>query len=411
MQNTTQDWQETNRALFTREASMIITFNRADGKQPFVTDTDIISFSHIKNGDIFSSMLTQDKVVFTVNNRNNILDYDESEENDVYKNTQINIHEGFKAPDGQQYDSIDGGNYYISDVKRESDGTRYTFTAQTILSFMAEQCDDTITSGTAYSIANKIITQAEQSKAVPLSTITLICDYDLLSSVNVSVLRSDKLSLAVALQLIAAACGCILYVDRPGRIHIEKLGDVSEHYVMAKKFLYSPLTVEYADRIGNVTIISNHGNTSDGTSETGEKIGGRQIATIPILDDESQSHTLVFDTLTKLQNGRKRFRGKVRFDPALDLFDLIVIPNGDYVDIAVITTINATYTGAWKADISAMTVKGAILDLRICDIELLTIKQFEKLRIEQLSPNTISDIDGDYLASVNGELALWKEDD
>ena len=93
------------------------------------------------------------------------------------------------------------------------------------------------------------------------------------------------------------------------------------------------------------------------------------------------------------------------------MFDLIVIPNGDYVDIAVITTINATYTGAWKADISAMTVKGAIMDLRICDIELLTIKQFEKLRIEQLSPNTISDIDGDYLASVNGELALWKEDD
>ena len=411
MQITSQDWQETNRALFTREASISITMDRADGKQPFLTDTDIISFSHIKNGDIFSSMLTQDKVVFTVNNRNNILDYDETDENDVYKNTMIVINEGFLKPSETRYDAVSGGRYYISDVKRESDGLRYTFTAQTILSFMAEQCDDTITSGTAYSIANKIITQAQNSKAVPASAITLICDYSLLSGVYVSVLSTDKLSLAVALQLIAAACGCVLFVDRQGRIHIEQIGDVSEHYVMAKRFLYSPLTVEYADRIGNVTVISNHGNTSDGTTESGDKIGGKQIVTIPILDDETQSHTLVFDTLTKLKNGRKRFKGKVRFDPALDLYDLIVIPNGEYVDIAVITSINATYSGAWKADISAMTVKGATLDLRICDIEMLTITQFEKIRIEQLNPNTISDIDGDYLASEYGELAFWKEDD
>ena len=412
MQRVTADWEETNRSLFTRKAEIIVTIERADGKTPFISGSDLISFSHIKNGDILSGTLTQDRIVFTARNSNNRLDYDAENDNDVYENARITVSEGFMNPQYTSYDGISGGVYYVSDVKRDSRNDRYQFTAQTILAFMTEKCKEEIFNATnAYTMASKVIAQAEQSKGVPQTTIVMICNQSLLEDVTVYLVEgTDNYSLAEVLQLIAASCGCILYVYRSGIIHIEKLGDVTEHYVMAHKFMYSPLSIEYAEKIGNVQIVSNHGRTTTGTDYEGDKIGGEKVATIPILNDLTCSEELMFYMYNNLTKGRRQFKAKVRFDPALDLYDLIVVPNGKDVSIAVITSISASYNGAWKADIQAKTFDSAqaILDLRICDIELLTIEQLEHIRIENLEPNTISDIDGDYMASLDGELAFWK---
>ena len=410
MQSVTTDWEETNRSLFTRKAEIIITIERADGKTPFVNGTDIISFSHVKSGDTLSGALPQDKIIFTARNRNERLDYNAENDNDVYENARVLVQEGFMNPAYTGYDGISGGLYYISDVKKDSRGERYQFTAQTIISFMTEKCEDDVFSATnAYSMAQKVIAQAEQSKGVPQSSITLICDIELLQNIPVEMIEgTDNYSLAQTLQLIAAAAGCLLYTDRNGRVHIEKRNTITEHYVLANKFLYSPLSIEFSEKIGNIRIISNHGRSTGGTGFDGEKIGGEKTATIPIITDSSTVLDLSFYMYNELTKGRKRFKAKCRFDPALDIFDIIVVPNGKSVSAAIITSINATYNGAWKADIQAMTISDAEFDLRISDIELLTIEQFESLRIEQLEPNVITDIDGDYLASIDGELALWE---
>lgn len=412
MQPTTNDFDETNRALFTREANVIITIERADGRTPFITDNDLISFNHIKNGDALSGTLTQDKIIFTARNSNNRLDYDE-EDASVYENALVKVLEGFLNPERDAYDSVSGGTYYISSVKKGSRNDRYQFTAQTVLGFMTEKFYQFVaSSNNAYDIAVEAVTQAEQSKGVPASTITLICNKTLLKSVKIDLrYGQDNYSLAEVLQLIAAACRCILYVDREGRIHIEQIGDVTEHYVLSNKFQYSPITVEYADKIGNVTLFSNHGQTATGTDFIGDKIGGNQTMTIPILDDFTAQNDLVFYAYAILTKGRRRFKAKCRFNPAIDLFDIVIVPNGKDVSVAIITSISATFNGAWKADLQLMSIDSSkiMLDMRICDIELLTIEQLENLKIEQLEPNTISDIDGDYLASEDGELALWEE--
>lgn len=87
-----------------------------------------------------------------------------------------------------------------------------------------------------------------------------------------------------------------------------------------------------------------------------------------------------------------------------------MIPNGNKVSVCCITKINFTFNGAWRGTYEALEIADAMLDLRICDLEMLTLEQLESLRIEQLHPNTISDVDGDYLASSDGKLAFWKED-
>ena len=412
MQPTTKDFDETNRSLFTREANVIITIERADGRTPFISDDDLISLNHIKNGDALSGTLTQDKIIFTARNSNNRLDYDE-EDASVYENALVKILEGFLNPERDAYDSVSGGTYYISSVKKEARNDRYQFTAQTILGFMTEKYDPFVSyNDNAYDIACAVIMQAEYSKGVPASTITLICNRSLLQSVKIDLrYGQDNYSLAEVLQLIAAACRCILYVDREGRIHIEQIGEVTEHYVLANKFQYSPLTIEYADKIGNVKLYSNHGATVGGTDFIGEKIGGEQTMNIPILNDFTAENDLVFHAYAILTKGRRRFQAKCRFNPAVDLFDVVIVPNGKDLSVAIITSISATFSGAWKADLKLMTLDPdkIMLDMRICDIELLTIEQLERIKIEQLEPNTISDIDGDYLATEDGELALWEE--
>lgn len=396
MQQVSEYWEQVNRSFFTPKASVSVTIQRADGKAPFITGTDLISFSHVKSGDLLSGSLTQDKIIFTARNRNGFLSYDAENDSEVYENALCVVQEGFMNADSSAYDSIDGGRYYISEVKQLQNGQQYQFTAQSVLGFMTEKAKTPISETyNARAMVIAVMEQAIASQGVPIpSTKTvyevLECDLDALAEIGVEYIENtDNYSLAEILQLIAAMSGNLLYVDRTGVIHIEPHGTVTEHYVLSKKVLYKQADIEYAARIGNVTVQANHGQFVIGTDYEGDKIGGLQVVTIPILDDETAASDLCDYVYDKLTNGRKHFKATCRFDPALDLFDVIAVPFQDVVFPAIVTSINASFNGAWKADIQAVALKPSdiTLDLRICDIEMLTIEQFEHLRINQLVPD------------------------
>ena len=391
MQTRTQGWIDTNRDYFTRKTYMWLRIQSANyptGK--LVNADDIISFSHIKNGDFLSGSLTQDKITFTVRNVDGYLDYDEENQNDYYENASVVGEEAFLSADLESYDGVPCGQYYVTEVKHDSDYKKYTFTAATITAFMTDECG--YMTGDAYTVATDIIALANASKGVPCDDITLICDQDLLESMSITILESDRMSLAAALQLIASACDCIMYVDRTGRIHIEQVSDTPVEYVISKHVSYQPVNVEYASRVGNVELFWDHGNGVTYTQNEGDKIGGTQIMTNPLIDSDNDEVSVLIPYVnaiySRLTVGRKRFTAKVRFDPALDLFDVIYIPNGKFVNTAVVTSINASYNGAWKADIKAVNVgiQSSHRYLRICDIEELTIEQFENIIIDDLAP-------------------------
>ena len=90
---------------------------------------------------------------------------------------------------------------------------------------------------------------------------------------------------------------------------------------------------------------------------------------------------------------------------------MVAVPYLDKVIAGCITKINFTFNGAWRGTYEAVEIPNAEFDLRICDLEMLTLAQIESLRIVDLHPKTISDIEGEYMATVDGELAFWKEDD
>ena len=415
MQNVTQAWEETNRSHFTRPAKVTLSFTLNDGRVPLYSNSRIISFTFNKTGDPLSSILTQDTITFTLDNSDGRLNYD-PETNDIYKNAFVMVWCSFMNEDYSAYDSIIGGKYYIAEVDMNASQKRIQFTAKSILAFMQAELDYTYNGndtghiqGTAYSVAQTILAMAAADDGVPASEINSVLDSGIMNTISVDFdSETDHYSMAQALQLIANACGCVLFVDRNGYIHIEPIGDVSENYIISGKICYDYPKLTYGEKIGRVRLEYDHGAGHAYTTRYAAKEGGTQIVTNPILDDD-------FDALERaraineyFQTSRKKISGKFRADPRIDLFDIIVIPNGSKVSTCCVTSLNMTINGGWRGTYEAVEITTAILDLRIRDLEQLTIEQLESIRIENLHPNTVSDISGDYLACSDGSLVLWK---
>lgn len=403
MQRVTEAWEQTNRDNFTRPANVILTVHRTDGTSPIVGGTRLISFNYNKIGDCLSSILTQDTITFTFDNSDGRFTYDP--DNDIYHNAYVTVMCGFMNESYESYDGINGGVYYISDI--DTSNSRTAFTAKTILAFMKAKCN--AYSGDCLTVSKHILAQAEEDKGVPPETIYYNLSDDL-ASVDVEILETDNYSMAEALQLIANACGCVLYVDRTGRVCIVPIGDVSENYVLSNKISYDVPKVKLAEKIGVIRFYYAHGTADATNAGLARKAGGTQVVTNPIMIDSFDAGKRALSIFEFWEVSRKKISGNFRADPRIDLFDIIVIPNGNKVSVCCITKINFTFNGSWRGTYEAVEIENAVLDLRICDLEMLTIKQLESLRIEQIHPNTISDVDGDYLASSNGELAFWKED-
>lgn len=385
MQTVTTAWEDTNRSLFTRKANVTISIEGVDeSHSPFIRSDQIISLSHTKSGDILSGALTQDKITFVVDNSDDQFSYDDDDTQTKYKNARARLYDGFMNEAGDMYDTINGGVYYISEFAINPSGKQVTFTAQSIIAFMTERYAGTYGIKSAKALLAKVIEQANTSKGVPASNIQT--DYDpVLEDVTMEILSTDDYSLAQVLQLIANSCGCVLYVDRSGTICIKKLDDKSTHYVLARKFLYQHLNVQYVERIGNVALQTNHGSSIFHTDNTGDDIGGEISASNPILKDDTQSAVLTQYMYDTLSVGRKKFTANLRFDPAVDIFDIIIVPNGRKVNAAIVTDVSVTYSGIWKGTIKAITTNKASLDLRIKDLELLTLEQLESMTINEIT--------------------------
>ena len=405
MQRVTEAWEQTNRDNFTRPANVTLSMTLADGRKPIVSGSRLISFNYNKAGDCLSGILTQDTITFTFDNSDGRFNYDP--ENDVYQYSQVSIICGFMNVEYSAYDGIDGGIYYISNT--ESYGGKTTFTAKTILGFMSAKYlvnDESSIEETGANIVESVINQAENEKGVPLNRINVVYD-DSLNEYTLRIERADNYSLAEVLQLIANAYQCILYVDRAGTIHIDKLGDVSENYVLSGKISYEFPKVKLAEKIGDINLYYNHGSAHATNAESEE--GGELTVTNPIMRDGYQALSLARYIMNFQASSRKRITGNFRADPRIDLFDIIVIPAGDKACVCAITKINFTFNGAWRGTFEAVEVSTARLDLRICDLEMLTLGQLESIPIEQLQPNTVSVDDGDYIATADGKLMLWEE--
>lgn len=408
MKRVSDEWEQTNRELFVKKPIMVIDMYLSDGRQPLVFDSKILSLNYNKSGDLRSSFITQDTVTFTLDNRSGWLSYD-ADVNDVYKNTLVRIMPGFDLVT-HTGNSIDGGSYYITSAEMSADKKKIQITAKTILSFLTRKVGaySTTCAVIVDDILDKELNNPNLPGYIEQTPIEYVID-DSLSTIEVEISADDNLNTMEALQLIANACGCVLYAQNRV-IYIVKPSDVTENYVLSNRLCFEFPQISYGERVSGVEVRYNHGESVKFAYPSSETEGGTQIITNPIITDNANATDVAEVSLDYFINSRKKVTANYRFDPRLELFDVIVIPAGNKVGAYCVTKINATYSGAWRGTIEAVLLPNVQIDLRICDIEMLTIEQLETMQIMQLHPNTISDIDGDYIATSNGELPLWKKE-
>ena len=402
MQSVTESWKQTNRDNFTRPANMTLSFRCNDGTVPIVSGTKLITFNYNKSGDILSGVLTQDTITFTIDNSDGRFTY--NPENDRFTLAPILITCGFARPDYQLYDGISGGRYYVSDV--DAVNNRTSFVAKTILGFMKTQVGDL--TGTAAEVAAAVIRAAELDDAVPSDDISYSLDSSL-NSVDIEIRASDNYTQAEVLQLISNACGCVLYTDRIGTIVIKPLEQFTENYVLSGKISYEFPKVKVLEKTGRINMYYDHGSGYVSTNSTIRQSGATQTVTNPAIVDDFDAMDALWHMFQFNQVARKRITGNFRADPRIDLFDVVAVPYLNKVAVCCITKINFTFNGAWRGTYEAVEVPDAKIDLLIDDLEMLTIEQLGSIKIDDLHPNTISDIDGDYMAASEGSLAYWEE--
>ena len=382
MQTVSEKWESINLDRFCTKPHIIISIDSGD-YATLISDEEITSYSVTKNGDLLSSNLTQDSINFVIHG---IRDFSSFDNSDLWVGGLVSSTMTFEDYDGKSnINAIRGGAYYITSCKKQKTN-EYAVSASSILAFMTEPCAAMDEPESGLEVVKNVIFQANLSPQVPSETIQIDVDEEALSAFDFQILKTDNYSLAQVLQLVANGCGCVLYVDRAGKIVIKPPMEQNVNYVLSEKYCYNPITVETADTVHNVRMISDHGNDIAFTNLEATGYGGTQVITNQILSDK-KTISVVIRLYQMLNAMRKKSVGNCRINPAVDLFDLISVGHGDSFSLGYVTGFNATYTGSWKGTVEVTEYDSDSLTalFRIKDLEQLTLSQLESLRIKQIT--------------------------
>lgn len=193
------------------------------GTEVIYSKGDLFSFSHTQEVDPISSALPKSEISFSIDNTDD--SYNPNNLNSLAKylieRQELKARYGYKVNDNIEW--IDCGTFYMSEWDAPQGGITADFTARDLLEFMT----DTYYKGvynpegiSLYDLAVAVLQDAD----LPLEddgSVKWVIDERLKDIYTVAPLPID--THANCLQMIANAGGCVLYQDRKGILHIERV--------------------------------------------------------------------------------------------------------------------------------------------------------------------------------------------
>lgn len=201
-----------------RVEDVLVGINKVYGKG------DLFEYSHTQSVDPVSTSLPKFEIKFSIDNVEG--EYNPYNQYGLAKylmeRQEVKTRYGLKLDDGS-IEWISGGTFYLSEWYAKQNGLTADFTARDMLEFMsAEYIDSNPTSSIRYlyDLAIMLLNAAELPKNSDGSP-KWIVDEELKSVPTSATLPVD--TIANCLQLIANAGRCVMYQDRNGILHIERL--------------------------------------------------------------------------------------------------------------------------------------------------------------------------------------------
>jgi hypothetical protein len=168
---------------------------------------------------------------------------------------EVKTRYGFKVND-ETTEWIEGGIFYLSSWDAPQNGMTAEFTARDLLEFMSTMFYEGVydpNGADLYSLAFQVLQKAD----LPLNsdgTVKWVIDESLKSIYTVAPLPID--TLANCLQLIANAGQCVLYQDRKGTLHIERISEVEDDYSITHENSYSKSDLVLSKPLKSVEVVA-----------------------------------------------------------------------------------------------------------------------------------------------------------
>ena len=224
------------------------------GFKKVYSKSDLFSFSHSQEIDPISASLPKSTISFSIDNTSREYDIDSTEGLSRYLNDKqdLKVKYGYKL--GDKIEWINGGTFYFSGWEAKQNSNTADFEARDLfdnLSMVYTKSSYIAEGRNLYDLAVDVLTFAD----IPLQsngTLRWVLDESLKDIITTSPLPMD--SVANCLQMIANAGCCVLYQDRDGVIHIEKLDYTTDDYVISQDNSYSKPEITLSSPIKDVKI-------------------------------------------------------------------------------------------------------------------------------------------------------------
>lgn len=224
------------------------------GVEKVYSKGDLFSFKHSQEVDPISASLPKSEISFSIDNSEGAYDPNNTDSLAKYlmERQEIKAKCGYKL--GDRVEWIDSGTFYISEWNAPQNGLTADFTARDLLEFMTDTYYKGLynSSGTSlYDLAVSVLQDAD----LPFDDdgrAKWMVDESLKDIYTIAPLPID--THANCLQLIANAGGCVLYQDRSGILHIEKLVTVDTDYRISLFNSYSKSDLELSKPLKQVEV-------------------------------------------------------------------------------------------------------------------------------------------------------------
>ena len=181
MQSVTSAWKTANEQILAPEGLIELSCYIPELKQDLVyTKSDLLSFSHHQTGDLVSGELPKNHIEFTLDNSDGKWNPGSPTGLERYlsERLRITLRYGYIIDGVETW--IPGGVFYLTEWRTSYNGIEASFVARDILEYLLDKPYTGEISGTLYSVAQKVITEAALPEDISISVTSQMTKYPVL---------------------------------------------------------------------------------------------------------------------------------------------------------------------------------------------------------------------------------------
>ena len=310
---------------------------------------EILSYTHEQHGDLNSGEIPKNSIEFSLDNIDGRWNPSNPIGMEKYLSERQKVTVRYGMDVNGSVEWVNAGVFYLSEWRAPSNGMEATFSARDVFEFLLNTPYTGIASGTLKVLVADALAVAGIPDDADIVLSSVLDNYTATVPVNGDTLPTC----AEVIQMCANAASCVIFQDRNGALHIERLKTADSGYMIPASLAYAHPEIELSKQLKSVSVSYGENlNYLLGVGSTGET----QTVNNPLVANETQAAEVagwVRDTL----ESRRTVKGEYRADPRLDLFDIVEVESKyGMIEPVAITHIKYTYNGAYAGSYTGKVI-------------------------------------------------------